>query len=106
MQLELPCLICHEPVALSRRRFLALVRAGRRPVCRRNGCHRYARERRGAAEDAGTARGSVVQAPTHVARVVLVGEQRPDNWPHGSLAKARVRRIVAGGCGDGVAGDG
>ena len=39
MKYSLPCLVCNEPVNLTRKRLLELVKAGAQPVCRRNGCY-------------------------------------------------------------------
>jgi len=39
-KLTVDCDICGEPMTIDRHRYLALIRAGQRPRCRRNGCER------------------------------------------------------------------
>ena len=43
MKDHLDCAICGEPVNLSAKRRRELLKEGRRPVCRKNGCYRYAK---------------------------------------------------------------
>lgn len=100
MTYDLPCRLCGESVQLSRQTFLRLVRERGKPVCRRNGCYRYGRERRGGRKIPGVARESQGVIPTHVARVALVS---PSSGPSGSalpLAKWRVGPVSESSCGD------
>lgn len=86
-QLMLDCDICGEPVVLSPARYVELIREGKRPRCRRNGCERLC-----GAKNTGTARVSEVL-------IVLDVPLRKVNWPrakrgnrNGALAKLRVTR--------------
>jgi len=86
-KLILDCEICGEPVVLSPSRYVALVRAGERPRCRKNGCERLC-----GAKSAGTSRGTQVLAGARVSPLVV-------QWPHtkrgnknGALAKLAVKR--------------
>lgn len=86
-KLMLACEICTQPVYLSPRRYVELVRAGRLPRCRKNGCERLC-----GAKNFGTAR------TPQVLCTVPVGMQRVE-WSstkrgnvNGALAKMRVKR--------------
>ncbi len=45
-QFTLECACCSRPVIVKRRRYLELRRSGDLPVCRSNGCERYAAPQR------------------------------------------------------------
>jgi len=93
--LTIDCDICGEPMTIDRHRYLALIRAGQRPRCRRNGCERLC-----GAKTPGTARsGQTLEATgdrgNGVMRAPLL-----ITWPgskkgrkNGTLAKLAVRRL-------------
>lgn len=81
----LDCDICGEPVALSPARYVALVQAGERPRCRRNGCERLCGEKR-----AGTARGAEVLATQGVGVLQVAWPVAKKGRRNGPLAKLRV----------------
>lgn len=104
MKYELPCAGCNEMVRVSRSRYLALVRAGRKPVCRENGCHRLIQFASGwvAAETrpslADVTRTGVATIYGEVDRAEIGGRRA-------TLAKARVKRGAGSGCDGGGAVD-
>jgi hypothetical protein len=84
-RLMLDCEICGEPVYLSGPRYLELVKAGRLPRCRTNGCERLC------------GRGNTATARTPEILDVLDVPLRRVHWPtskkgnrNGALAKLRV----------------
>lgn len=83
--MTLDCLVCGEPVELSKARFVELVRAGRRPVCRKNGC-----ERLSGARNAGAARVVEGAVRLDLATVVERDDGPKRGNANGSLAKWRV----------------
>jgi len=89
-RLMLDCDICGEPVYLSRRRYVELVRAGRRPRCRKNGCERLC-----GARNAGTARMTEILDVIDVPLLVVSWPRAKRGNRNGALAKLRVSRDEA-----------
>ena len=92
-KLILDCEICGVAMCLPPARYLALVAAGRRPRCRRNGCQRLlgAGERSGDAKTPGTARKAEILMATKV-RGFLVSRRRfPAGRRNGALEKLAVK---------------
>jgi len=86
-RLMLDCDICGEPMELSPSRYVAWVRAGERPRCRRNGCERLC-----GVKTPGTARGAEGESGQRVG-VLSVSPVTGSGGPqHGALAKLRVRQ--------------
>lgn len=85
------CGLCGESVTMDRRRYLAHIRAGTLPFCRRNGCHRY--ERRGGVALLVAARVSEGVADTHVAGKVFQNGSGQRGHQEAPLANGRVRRV-------------
>lgn len=84
-RLMLDCEICGEPVYLSKSRYVALIRAGQRPRCRRNGCERLC-----GARNTGVARMSEVLDVQDVPLRVVTWPRKKCGNPNGALAKLRV----------------
>lgn len=94
----IPCAVCGEPVVVGPQRYLAFVRDEVATACRRNGCYRYYRERRGGGENTGTARTTQVIAVPGVEGCLYElgrGLRRHDLAP---LANGKVKRVAAAGC--------
>lgn len=93
---QIDCAICGQPVSLGRRRFLELSRAGSKPICRRNGCVRYAArqisERQDGDETPGAAREPQVVEIRGVTGMVLVKGAGKRGHQRAPLATGRVRR--------------
>jgi len=95
------CIVCGETYRVSRQR----AASGKRYVCRKNNCHRYHRERRGAGENAEAARttqGVVIDWVAGSRYELGVGQKRHDLAP---LATGGVRRDSYMACVDAGAAD-
>jgi len=86
-KLILDCEICGEPVVLSPSRYVALVKAGERPRCRKNGCERLCGVKR-----AGTSRGTQVLAEQRVPPLIVQWPYTKKGNKNGALAKLAVKR--------------
>lgn len=86
-RLMLDCEICGEPVVLQPQRYLALVKAGRLPRCRKNGCERLCGR-----QNTGVARTTEVIDMIDVPLLVIEWPGRKRGNRNGALAKLRVRR--------------
>lgn len=84
-RLMLDCEICGEPVYLSKQRYVELVRASRRPRCRRNGCERLC-----ASQNAGAARMPQLHTALDVPLRVVYWPATKRGNRNGALAKLRV----------------
>ena len=87
MRLSLDCDICGEPVVLSKRRYVQLVKAGRRPRCRKNGCERLC-----GVQNPRTSRGAEVLAVTQVSLLAVTWPAKKRGNANGALAKLAVSR--------------
>lgn len=87
MTLSLDCDICGEPVVLSRRRYVQLVKAGERPRCRKNGCERLC-----GPQNLRTSRGAEVLAVAAVPLLVVTWPAKKRGNANGALAKLAVNR--------------
>ena len=96
--MTLDCEICGEPVVLTPTRYVALVKAGRRPRCVKNGCVRLCGpcERSGDAKIPGTAREPEVLATIDVPLVRVLWPKRKKGRKNGALAKLTVSRDEGG----------
>ena len=87
-KLTVDCDICGEPMTIDRHRYLALIRAGQRPRCRRNGCERLC-----GAKTPGTARSGQPLAVIGVPPLLVVWPGSKKGRTNGALAKLAVRRL-------------
>ncbi len=90
----LDCDTCGEPVALSEARFVALVAAGERPRCRKNGCERFS-----GAKNTRTDRGTEVLATEGDSLFKIEFPRFKKGRKNGALAKLRVNQMRIASCG-------
>jgi len=86
-KLTLDCDICGEPVVVSKARYVELVRNGRRPRCRANGCERLC-----GAQAPRPARNAEVLATQGVPLLLVSWPREKRGRQNGALARLAVSR--------------
>lgn len=95
-KLTLDCDICGEPMEVDRLRYVELVKAGKRPRCRKNGCERLC-----GVQNPMTSRVSEVLAVVDVPPTVVYWPRIKKGRKNGALAKLAVKRVTVEGCSEG-----
>jgi hypothetical protein len=86
-RLTIDCDICGEPMKIERLRYAALIKAGERPRCRKNGCERLCGAKRPA-----TSRSAEVLPAQKVGVLTITRAGRQKSRKPGALEKLRVTR--------------
>ena len=92
-KLTIDCDICGEPMSVSRRRYVELIKAGQRPRCRKNGCERLC-----GLKNHGTARRREVLATVEIPHHVISWPSEKRGNKNGALAKLAVKRMTVEDC--------
>jgi len=93
-KLTLDCDICGEPMEIDRLRYVAMMKAGERPRCRKNGCERLC-----GAKNPATSRRPEVLDVIAVPPATVLWPSEKKGRKNGALAKLAVRRGTVESCG-------